>query len=274
MNNRDFLAISAGAEMQLARLADLLCKEVPGTSLHKDDVSGKKELPYGLEVVGSFALVRIHGPIYRGLPEWMGGYGYQSQEWITEAIDHVLARPEIETVILSIHSPGGLCTGTPETAAKIREASESGRRVIAWGDFLVASAAYWLACAADRIYTIPTARVGSIGAVIAFYDYAAMLEREGIRLEAFTSDADGKLRGAMGRATTEEDRAYFKKGVDMWGGRFRGFVEQRRGDRGLAVPEIYSGDTWDAQEALGMGLIDGVAPTLADAIQMDFNTWR
>jgi signal peptide peptidase SppA len=219
-----------------------------------------------MQIQGQYAVIPMKGIISRHLPWWVVEYyGWVDQVQVEAALDLVLGDDSVKTVIFEMNSPGGMATGTPELAAKIREVSASGRRTIAWVDYLAASGCYWTAGACDAIYAIPSARIGSIGAVMAFADVSAYWEKEGIRLEAFAS-AEGKMRGMGGRATTESDRAYFQASVDRWGEWFRESVRARRGDLPKAS---WSGDTWDGREALAMGLIDGLATSLAGALVLD-----
>lgn len=223
-------------------------------------------LPGGLVIQGNYAVIPVRGPISRDLPDWVCEYfGYVDQLRVEAALDHVMASPGVTTVIFDFNTPGGLATGTPELAAKIGAVSDSGRRVIGWVDYMAASAGYWLASACDAIYAIPSGRVGSIGCVMAFADIAAMWAEMGVRLEAFAS-AEGKLRGMWGRATTDSDREYFQGTADRWGAWFVDAVRSSRGD----LPEAcFTGDTFDGRAALEMGLIDGLATSMAGAIALD-----
>lgn len=228
--------------------------------------SDPKQLPGGMQIQGQYAVIPVQGVIGRHLPWWVVEFfGWVDQVQVEDALDIVMGDDSIKTVIFDCNSPGGMATGTPELSAKIREVSASGRRTIAWVDYLAASGCYWTACSCDAIYAIPSARIGSIGAVMAFADVSAYWEKEGVKLEAFAS-AEGKLRGMWGRATSESDREYFKASVDRWGEWFRESVRARRGD----LPELaWSGDTWDGRAAVEMGLIDGLATSLAGALVLD-----
>lgn len=213
---------------------------------------------HSMEIVGDTALIPIYGVI--GRHDWWYPTDCAA---VSGAARHLCDRDDISTVVLDIQSPGGLAWGISETADEILAMRESGKRVLAWIDPLGASAAYWLAAAADMIIALPSGLVGSIGAVRAFYDMSELFAREGIRLEAFTSDADGKLRGVPGRATTDEDRRVFQASVDEIGAEFREFVIANRPPLG---PQVFSGDVWSGKRALQLGLVDALAPDLATAL--------
>lgn len=272
MNPREALLILPGEEITLARSLTQLeqspllkdPQESPGLTLPG---SGSGPRPAGVEIAGSFALVHVSGILGRNLPWYAEYFGFKDQNTLADAFTYLAGLDEIQTVILRINSPGGMATGTPETAQRIRELSAEGKRVIAWVDHCGASAAYWLAAAADSIWMIPSGRVGSIGCVSSFFDVAKMLDGEGVKLEVFTS-AEGKVRGMYGRATTEKDREVFAASVNKWGGQFRDYVAARRPAVGPESP-AWSGETFDGEEALALGLVDGTATTLEAAILGD-----
>ena len=270
MKSTDILLLHSDAHpdlmSSLAQIDQHLMERIGKTEVQALAGSAASTLPGGLQIQGSYAVIPVRGIIGRDLPDWVcEWYGYVDQLRVEAALDHVLASPGVSTVVFDLNTPGGMATGTPELAAKIWAVSASGRRVIGWVDYLAASGGYWVAASCDAIYSIPSGRVGSIGAVMAFADVAAYWEQNGFRLEAFAS-AEGKLRGMWGRATTESDRAYFLGTVERWGDWFKESVRASRGD----LPEIcFSGDTFDGRAALEFGMIDGLATSMAGAILMD-----
>ena len=78
------------------------------------------------------------------------------------AFHQALHNPAIQSIILNIDSPGGTVAGIHECAEMIYNARGQ-KKIIAYVSGMAASAAYWLACAADEIILDATASVGSIG---------------------------------------------------------------------------------------------------------------
>lgn len=120
------------------------------------------------KIRGSKAVVPIHGPIFSRpniLTEWFGiGMVLGS---LTSDIQKLLENPNVETILLDIDSPGGTVTGINEAVNFIKSASAE-KPITAYVGGVGASAAYWLASAADEIVLDATSRVGSIGVVAAY----------------------------------------------------------------------------------------------------------
>lgn len=258
MEASEILLLEPGAEARLRSVVADLERIGPDQNVGFVTQGYKTSIPVsGLEIANGFAYLPLRGILCRGFPAWVTDYGLCRCEDIEAAAEIVGNDPGIHTLILGIHSPGGMATGTPEAAGRIMALGDTGTRTVAYIDHLGASGAYWLACSCHEIFMFPSGRAGSIGCVSAFYDVSGMLDREGVRLEAFTS-AEGKLRAMPGRATTEEDRRYFQGSVDRWGDRFRQHVRSRRD----VDDAVWSGDTWDGPDSVALGLVDGLATDL------------
>lgn len=248
---------------------------LPGTNipglidqLAKPIISGAGPIPQDYERGGLPASAEILGEIARipitGIICHRDSMGTDCSE-VIEAVRIIREMDDISTVVLDIDSPGGMAWGVEEAAAEIATLRDAGKRVLAWIDPLGASAAYWLASSADSIYALPSGLVGSIGAVRRFWDWSGMFQKLGLVLEAFTSGSPGKIRGMMGKKTTDEDRKHMQESVEEAGGRFRDFVLSRRPSLGSLA---FTGDVWSGRKAMEMGLVDGLAPDLGTALAM------
>ncbi len=109
------------------------------------------------------AIIPIVGTIFRRESLWSQLFGF-SVEGLALDLEAAARDESIHRIILEVDSPGGQATGISETAAMIREIAAR-KPVIAYVDGMAASAAYWLASAADRIVTSDTGLLGSIGVV-------------------------------------------------------------------------------------------------------------
>jgi ClpP class serine protease len=111
------------------------------------------------------AIIPITGPIFRRANLFTEISGATSVEVLATDLATAINDPTISRIVLEIDSPGGEATGIAELAALIHA---SDKPVIAYVDGIAASAAYWLAAAADQIVMASTAQVGSIGVVASF----------------------------------------------------------------------------------------------------------
>ena len=170
----------------------------------------------------------------------------------------IAATPPGSKVVLWFRSPGGIITGIPETAAQLR-ALGAQREIIGFTDDLCASAAYWLAAQCSSIVATPTADVGSIGVYLAFYDFCAMLEKAGVKLELFKAGTM-KGTGMMGKPLTEEERAYLQQGVLESYAAFTADVTMNR----AVADEFMQGQTLRGDRAKAANLVDRFTASAAD----------
>lgn len=112
---------------------------------------------------GDTALIPVTGPVFRYANLFTQISGASSLSVLSTDFAAAEQNPAIRQIVLVIDSPGGQANGIAEFAQMVRSA---GKPVIAYIDNVAASAAYWIASAADQIVMAKTGMVGSIGAVI------------------------------------------------------------------------------------------------------------
>lgn len=166
--------------------------------------------------------------------------------------------PEIDAILLRMDSPGGTLSGTQELAQEVRKARDA-KPVYGFVEDLCASACYFVGSQCERIYAnTPTAVVGSIGTFIGLYDYSEAAAKEGIKAIVIKS---GSLKGAgfPGTEITDAQKAYWQEIVDGAQKEFNATVASGRGRKAEQVAsEWATGRVYMAQEAVAMGMIDGV----------------
>jgi ClpP class serine protease len=111
------------------------------------------------------ATLPIHGPIFRYANLFTEISGATSNEIAARDFTAAMENPKVKAIILDIDSPGGEVNGTNAMASMIY-AARGIKPVVAFSGHMAASAAYWIASAADRIVVDATASVGSIGVVL------------------------------------------------------------------------------------------------------------
>jgi signal peptide peptidase SppA len=162
-----------------------------------------------------------------------------------------IERSKADTVVLWFRSPGGISSGMSEAAASLRDIAKT-KKVIAFTDDLMASAAYWLGSQADAIHATPTASIGSIGVYMAFYDFTGYLEKNGVSLELFKA---GRLKamGLPGNPLSDEERAFLQARVEETYEQFKTEVKYKR----PLDDETMQGQTFSGAAALRSRLVDG-----------------
>lgn len=119
-----------------------------------------------VEMRGHVAILHVRGPIFRyaGLFDQMSGA--TSVETLAKDFHSALARPEVRALLLCIDSPGGQANGIEDFAEMVFEARAGAKPITAYIAGEGASAGYWIASAAPRIVTAPSALVGNVGVVV------------------------------------------------------------------------------------------------------------
>jgi signal peptide peptidase SppA len=179
---------------------------------------------------------------------------------LSDAVDAFSANPEVEKVAFQISSPGGTVTGVEELANKIRGL---GKPTLAYTDSEMASAAYWIGSAADRVVASPSATVGSIGVYIAIPDYSAAAEMAGIKMVVLKS---GKFKGAgiEGTSLNPDQIENLQASVDTIHGEFKDAVLMKRK---MVKAEAMEGQTFSGKQAAAQGLVTGLADSFSEALR-------
>lgn len=125
------------------------------------------------EIRDSVAVLDVNGPILRtggGLLSFF--FQITGIDALAVEFNRAMGNPSVKAIVLHINSPGGTLSGVNEFSNQVYEAR--GRKpVIAYIGSTGASAAYWIASAADRIVVDATAQVGGLGIVLTTYKPSA-----------------------------------------------------------------------------------------------------
>ena len=190
--------------------------------------------------------------------------GGTSTELFGKAFQALMADPAITAVVLDVDSPGGSVFGVQELWQIIMDGR--GRKpIVAVANSTMASAAYWVASAADEIVVTPSGQLGSIGVVAAHEDISVAEEKAG-RKTTLVSAGKRKVQGHPFEALTDEARADLQEKVDSY---FGMFVQSVAHGRAVPVSEVRGGfgegGILLARDAVKEGLADRVG-TLDDVL--------
>lgn len=125
----------------------------------------------GLQILEGIAILPVLGTLVRRASYIGAASGLTSYHDIEAMAEAAFADPEVRAVLLEIDSSGGEAGGVFDLAQRLRQlAQTSGKPLWAIADEAALSAAYAIACAADRLWLTRTAEVGSIGVVAVHVD--------------------------------------------------------------------------------------------------------
>jgi len=206
-------------------------------------------------------VVTINGPLEHHAGWWCDNY-----DAITQRVAKALEGPATG-IVLRIDSPGGMVSGCMETARDIRAmANVAGKTITAYVDGQATSAAYALACVADRIVLPATGTVGSIGVISAMMDLTAANEAMGLRV-AMVSSGARKTDGCPDVPLSADALAATQEVVDTLAGLLFEHVAAHRPTLTVdAVKGLQAGLVIGAR-AVNLGLADAVG-SLSDALAL------
>jgi len=219
------------------------------------------EVPKAYIADDGTGVIPIAGVIGKGLSPIEKMTGAVDVNAIADAIDEFSANPQVTRIAFQVSSPGGTVTGVEELANKVRNISKP---TMAYTDSEMASAAYWIASAADKVVASPSSTVGSIGVYMTIADMTEMAKAQGIKMVVIKS---GKFKGAgiPGTSLSEEQVANLQQGVDEIHADFKAAVLQTRK---LVKAEDMEGQVFSGKQAAQRNLVTGLADSFSEAVAM------
>lgn len=216
--------------------------------------------PFAFDPVDGLAMFSISGPMTKKTSSLSSG---TSTVRLRREVRAALADPEVKGGFLVIESPGGSVAGTAELADDVA-AFAIQKPLFAFVDDTGASAAYWVASQATRIYANRQALVGSIGTLMVLADMSRYAKNLGVEVLVFGSGGF-KGAGTPGAEVTPEQKAYFQSLVDSLNANFLAAVQAGRGFSAEQLAAVTDARVHIAADALALGLIDAVG-TLDEAL--------
>ena len=252
--------IWAGSEANLQTALDAEVRLMAGQGDMKDDED--EECPRLLSVADGLATITIKGPLVNSDSPFLKYFGVTGYPEIREALLCAVNDPAVQQILLDVDSGGGSVSGCDDTGNLIRSVHKI-KPVTAYGDCM-ASAAYWLACSAGRVYSSKAALVGSIGVKATFKEYSEANKMGGV---AVTVIRAGKYKALAdpNEPLSKAAEAQIQAMVDAAYGVFVDHVVAMRGrsyeytDKTMADGQEFIG-----QAAVDVGLTDGI--TTYDAV--------
>ncbi len=149
----------------------------------------------GLQILEGIAILPVLGTLVRRSSYLGAASGLTSYHDIEAMAEQAFTDPQVRAVLLEIDSSGGEAGGVFDLAQRLRQlAQSSGKPLWAIADEAALSAAYAIACAADRLWLTRTAEVGSIGVVAIHVDESVADAKAGLNytfLHAGAHKVDG-----------------------------------------------------------------------------------
>lgn len=184
-------------------------------------------------------------------------FGWPTTERIGQTLQQMVDDPSVGAIVLDIDSPGGMAVGNEELHQQMMR-SRGKKPIIAQVTGMAASAAYYIASAADEIVMTQSSEVGSIGTVMVHGDFSEAYKAAGIKPTVIKA-GKYKWEGHPYEPLSDEAQAEFQRQVDA---HYDMFVKAVARGRDVSVSTVKSDF---GQGRLLMGK-DAVAVKMADRI--------
>lgn len=248
--------IISGEELHFEESTSALVKVLdPNGKLVKEDEDGEMIIPEG-----SVAMVNMMGAVIK-----YGDWCTYGADEIVDALKKADKNPNIKGIIFNIDGPGGAVSAI---GPFLQFAKEKTKPVVGLADACM-SLHYWTAvsvCDYIMADNDVSARFGSVGVVSSFQDAKPYWEEKGIVFhEIYPPESENKNE-AFRLALEGKYEMIIEEHLSPIAQKFQSAV--RAGRPNLKEEKgVLNGKTYDADKALGLGMIDGIG-SLNDAFAM------
>ena len=197
------------------------------------------------------ATVSLKGAVFEG--------NEASAESLRKRLTAALEDDQVAGVLLLIDSPGGSPVQAGLMYDDIQRLREEfpDKPVHAVVGNLAASAGYYVATAADKIYANQASLIGSIGVRLDSFGAVDAMQRLGLERRLITA---GEHKGLLDPflPVDETAQSHLQDVLDSVHQQFIDAVKNGRGDRLGNNPDLFTGLVWNGEQAFELGLIDGL----------------
>lgn len=207
------------------------------------------------------AVVAVHGVITKSASVFSEIFGGTSLDMLQATMLQLRDDRTIQSIVLHVDSPGGGVYGVDEAAELIGEVAKR-KRVVAFTDGMCASAAYWLASAAERIVATPSAELGSIGVYALHADISGQLSQDGV-VVTLVKAGEHKAESHPYAPLSDDDRAAMQSRINSY---YALFTKRVARGRGVSVDQVRG-------EAFGEGRVMGAPQAVSAGLADDIGTF-
>jgi capsid assembly protease len=258
-----FFFAALGSRLGFSSLTDVMGQTTLAANLpaqaagYVDEMDAAARGSY--EIEDGIAIIQVSGTLMHKsgyIGSQSGAMGY---DWLEAQLEAAIDDPAVLGIMLDIDSGGGEVAGVEDIATKL---SNSAKPVWAHANEMAASAAYWLASAADRLVLSNTATVGSIGVLMAHTDYSEAMSAEGIKVTLIHAGAH-KVDGNPYEALPDGVKADLQAEIDDLRTLFASTVAANRSaaaNKAITTAQVLDTEArmYRGQQAVDIGLADEV----------------
>ncbi|EIY3353993.1 phage baseplate assembly protein V [Escherichia coli] len=229
-----------------------------------DYMAGGQRPAKSYQVKNGIAILPVSGTLVHKLGTLRPYSGMTGYDGLTARLQMAVNDPDVRGILLDIDSPGGQAAGAFDCADMIYRLREQ-KPVWALCNDMACSAAMLLAAACTRRLVTQTAKIGSIGVMMAHTSYEKQLAQEGVDITLIYS-GQHKVDGNSIQALPAGVRADFQRRIDE---ARRMFVDKVALYTGLSSEAVMSTEAavYDGQAGIDAGLADQLI-NAADAVEV------
>jgi signal peptide peptidase SppA len=217
----------------------------------------KKEATRFSNIKGQTHILPLYGVVTPKASILSMLFGGTPLDYFGAAFDAAIESPSVGAVVIDVDSPGGSVYGVEELTDKIYRARGT-KPIITSVNGLCASAAYWIASAADELVISSSSEAGSIGIIAEHVDVLSLEAKEGVR---FTTVTAGKYKSEGNEHGALDHNAYtaLKGRVDEY---YETMVSDIARNRGVEKDRVKTGfgegRVWGARQARAARMVDKI----------------
>lgn len=229
-----------------------------------DYMAGGQRPAKSYQVKNGIAILPVSGTLVHKLGTLRPYSGMTGYDGLTARLQMAVNDPDVRGILLDIDSPGGQAAGAFDCADMIYRLREQ-KPVWALCNDMACSAAMLLAAACTRRLVTQTAKIGSIGVMMAHTSYEKQLAQEGVDITLIYA-GQHKVDGNSIQALPAGVRADFQRRIDE---ARRMFVDKVALYTGLSSEAVMNTEAavYDGQAGIDAGLADQLI-NAADAVEV------
>lgn len=225
----------------------------------------------GYQVNQDTATIKVRGFLVPKTDDDYSEFGVTGYNWLNEYLEKASNDPFVKNIVLDVDSNGGYVRGLSNMLEKIAKLDKPITAHVTGNAY---SSAYWLISGVSHIKASKDSGIGSIGVYMVHTEKSKALENDGVKFSLFKS---GTWKNAFNwfSPLSNDEKKRLQQEIDTLADEFFLDVSLKRGiDK--AVIQDWQGDSFTAEQALNLGLIDEIVnqanqPTQSPAIAGFFN---
>lgn len=171
---------------------------------------------------------------------------------------------KVKAVVLRINSPGGSANASDEILFELQQLKKTKPLIVSFGDY-AASGGYYIAMAADKIYSEPNTLTGSIGVFGLMPYFKEIANKNGVRSDIVATNANSSFYSPI-NGVSPYGVTLMTRSVESTYKRFVHFVTENRKKTFEEIDNVGGGRVWSGTRAKQIGLVDELG-SVEDAVK-------